>query len=183
MMRRREALNLAARTQKKVQSKINSGVQSRKSLLNVIPVQMKPTSTSCCTWASCWWRWVWSSPRWGWGTGASGPWSWGWWVMIVIIIIIIMIIIIKVGPCLLGLGVMMVTLRLLFCRGLPCTRGLASDDDDIIMVRPRHEAEEVVIRSEEEEEATAATRQMVEGKSYKARIIVNHHSYNKQAPL
>ena len=93
-----------------------------------------------------------------------------------------MIIIIKVGPCLLGLGVMMVTLRLLFCRGLPCTRGLTSDNDDIIMVRPRHEAEEVVIRSEEEE-ATAAMRQLVEGKSYKARIIVNHHSYNKQAPL
>ena len=94
------------------------------------------------------------------------------------------VIIIKVGPCLLGLGVMMVMLRLLFCRGLPCTRGLTSDNDDIIMVRPRHEAEEVVIRSEkEEEEATAAMRQLVEGKSYKARIIVNHHSYNKQAPL
>ena len=60
------------------------------------------------------------------------------------------------------------------------------------MVRPRQEEdeevrseeEEEVIRSEEEEEeATAAMRQFVEGKSYKARIIVNHHSYNKQATL
>ena len=34
-----------------------------------------------------------------------------------------------VGPCLLGLGVMMVTLRLLFCSGLPCTRGLAQQGE------------------------------------------------------
>ena len=91
------------------------------------------------------------------------------------ILIVFIVIVIKVGPCLLGLGVMMVTLRLLFCRGLPCTRGLASDIDDIIMVRPRDEEEEDV-RSEE---AASVMRQLVEGNSYKARIIVNHHSYNK----
>ena len=85
-----------------------------------------------------------------------------------------------VGPCLTGLGLVLVTLRLLLCPGLPCTRGL-THQGDIIMVRPRQEADVSV--SDEVEEETAAVRGMMEGKSYKARIIVNHHSYNKQAPV
>ena len=89
-----------------------------------------------------------------------------------------------VGPCLTGLGLVLVSLRLLLCRGLPCTRGLTSRGD-IIMVRPHHEADvsvsDEVFRSEEEE--ATAMRQMMEGKSYKARIIVNHQSYNKQLPV
>ena len=85
-----------------------------------------------------------------------------------------------VGPCLLGLGVMMVTLRLLFCSGLPCTRGLAQQGDTqpIIMVRPTHEEDEMTSEVEK-----TATRQLIEGKSYKARIIVNYQSYNKQDPV
>ena len=84
-----------------------------------------------------------------------------------------------VGPCLLGLGLMLVTLRLLFCSGLPCTRG-QGDTQPIIMVRPRHEETDVT----DEVEATT-TRQLIVGKSYKdkARIIVNYQSYNKQGHL
>ena len=87
-----------------------------------------------------------------------------------------------VGPCLTGLGLVLVSLRLLLCPGLPCTRG-PTHQGDIIMVRPRQEADVSVSDEVRSEEETAAVRQMIEGKSYKARIIVNHQSYNKQAPL